>query len=180
MPQRSPTRIADAEASARIARGAALMSARHAELERTARRFSSSPQDAEDALGRAVEILLRKGPALEGAALAAWMHVVTRREALAAGRRTRRMAEMAATLDPDAIRSTSPGPAQRLERRERLIAAASRLASLKPQERRALALQAAGCSYAEIQAITGWTYTKVNRCIAEGRASLRGRQPAPA
>jgi hypothetical protein len=32
---------------------------------------------------------------------------------------------------------------------------------LKPQERRALGLQAAGCSYAEIEAITGWTYTKV-------------------
>ena len=54
--------------------------------------------------------------------------------------------------------------------------AAALLAALKPQERRAIALQAAGCSYAEIQAITGWTYTKVNRCIAEGREALRQRQ----
>jgi DNA-directed RNA polymerase specialized sigma24 family protein len=34
-------------------------------------------------------------------------------------------------------------------------------------------LQAEGYSYAEIQAITGWSYTKVNRCLAEGRARLR-------
>ena len=51
--------------------------------------------------------------------------------------------------------------------------AAARLARLKPDERTALALQAAGYSYAEIAAAKGWTYTKVNRCIAEGRAALR-------
>ena len=69
--------------------------------------------------------------------------------------------------------SEAPGPHERLEDGERVARAARLLARLKPQERRALALQAAGCSYAEIQAITGWTYTKVNRCLAEGRARLR-------
>ena len=29
-----------------------------------------------------------------------------------------------------------------------------------------------GYSYAEIQELTGWTYTKVNRCMAEGRKSF--------
>lgn len=30
---------------------------------------------------------------------------------------------------------------------------------------------------AEIQAITGWTYTKTNRCLTEGRAQLRELAP---
>ena len=33
-------------------------------------------------------------------------------------------------------------------------------------------LQAQGYSYAEICELCGWTYTKVNRCLAEGRARL--------
>jgi DNA-directed RNA polymerase specialized sigma24 family protein len=39
----------------------------------------------------------------------------------------------------------------------------------------ALGMLAADLSYAEIDARRGWTYTKVNRCIAEGRAALRKR-----
>ena len=39
-------------------------------------------------------------------------------------------------------------------------------------------LKADGSSYAEIGELTGWSYTKVNRCLAEGRgavpAALRG------
>ena len=40
---------------------------------------------------------------------------------------------------------------------------------MKPQEVQALTLKAEGYSYAEIGEITGWTYTKINRCMAEGR-----------
>ena len=47
------------------------------------------------------------------------------------------------------------------------------LPRLKPQERRALGLLAAGHSYKEICALTGWTYTKVNRSVTEGRRRLR-------
>ena len=65
-----------------------------------------------------------------------------------------------------------------LEARERVAEVAGSLRRIKDAERRALALQAAGCSYAEIQAITGWTYTKVNRCLAEGRAALRATRMA--
>jgi DNA-directed RNA polymerase specialized sigma24 family protein len=32
---------------------------------------------------------------------------------------------------------------------------------------------ALGYSYREIAERQGWTYTKVNRCVAEGRAALR-------
>jgi DNA-directed RNA polymerase specialized sigma24 family protein len=34
-------------------------------------------------------------------------------------------------------------------------------------------LQVAGFSYKEIAARRGWTYTKTNRCITEGRAALQ-------
>ena len=35
------------------------------------------------------------------------------------------------------------------------------------------AVLAFGFSYREIMARQGWTYTKVNRCLSEGRAALR-------
>ena len=40
---------------------------------------------------------------------------------------------------------------------------------LKPDERRALVLRGEGYSYAEICELNGWTHTKVNRCLTEGR-----------
>ena len=166
-------------ATARISRGAALLDAHEAAIRRTARRFSICPADADDAFQRAVEILLTKAPDLEPRALLAWMQVVTRREALAAGRARRRLlgpipaGEGGGGFDPDLLAGAEADPAEQLDRRERTARVAERLRELKPQERRAVALQAAGCSYAEIQAITGWTYTKVNRCLAEGRERLR-------
>jgi DNA-directed RNA polymerase specialized sigma24 family protein len=33
---------------------------------------------------------------------------------------------------------------------------------------------AAGCTYEEIGQIRGWTQTKVNRCLYEGRQRVRG------
>lgn len=149
---------------------AELLASSGAALLRVARRFSLCADDAEDALQRSIEILLTKGTGLERHRLGAWMHVVVRREALA----VRRLRERSTPQDPlEHLESDGPGPLERLERRERVAHAARLLGRLKPQERRAIALQAQGYSYAEIQAITGWTYTKVNRCLAEGRARLR-------
>ncbi len=74
-----------------------------------------------------------------------------------------------------ARRRRRPTRRPRAERRERVALTARALATLKPAERRALALLAAGLSYAEIGELCGWTYTKVNRCLAEGRAALRER-----
>ena len=145
---------------------------------RTARRHSLCGEDAEDAYARATEILLAKGPFDQPARLPAWMHVVTRREAMRVRRSRERLlggGRVGTTGgDPGALEPPSPfpGPAERAERRERVAQSAAALAELKPQERRALALKAEGYSYAEIQALTGWTYTKVNRCIAEGRKSF--------
>ncbi len=50
------------------------------------------------------------------------------------------------------------------------------LRALKRDERTALQELIAGFSYKEIAGRHGWTYTKVNRCISEGRAALRARK----
>jgi DNA-directed RNA polymerase specialized sigma24 family protein len=134
--------------------------------------------DAEDAVARALEIALTKAPSAEPTRLAAWLSVVVWREALAV-RRARQRALGIHAVPPapvenlDRLPGDVPSPAELFERRERVARAARLLRRLKPQERLALALQAEGHSYAEIQAMTGWTYTKVNRCLAEGRARLR-------
>ena len=72
-------------------------------------------------------------------------------------------------LIPDHRRS----PQEAAELREEVREVHEGLSQLKPQERRALSLLALGFSYREIGEITGWTHTKINRCIAEGRAALR-------
>ena len=139
-------------------------------LLRLARRLSLCQADAEDALQRATLILLTKGPAYPPNRLAAWMRVVTSREALAVRRERQR--DLAGELR-EAWLGEMPCAAERFDRRERSLERMRLLAGLKPDERRALVLRGHGYSYREISELTGWTYTKVNRCLAEGRARLR-------
>jgi RNA polymerase sigma factor (sigma-70 family) len=143
---------------------------------RTARRYSICADDAEDAYQRALEILLTKAPPIDGDALVRWMQVVTKREALAVRRQRERLLSGPRPSggdedrDPlDSIASESPQPTDRAESRERVARSGEALRALKPQEIRALTLKAQGYSYKEIGEITGWSYTKINRCMAEGR-----------
>jgi uncharacterized membrane protein YgcG len=57
----------------------------------------------------------------------------------------------------------------RLAGGERVERSVEALKALKPDEARALLLKAEGLSYDEIGTRFGWSYTKVNRSIAEGR-----------
>jgi RNA polymerase sigma factor (sigma-70 family) len=165
------------EAAGRFRPALALLAAHEPSFRRTARRHSLCADDAEDAYQRAVEILLVKGPVDEPARLAPWMHTVTKHEAMSIRRSRERL--IGGSSPPgadgreghvlDLLPAERPGPADRAERAERVARSAEALAGLKPQERRALALKAEGYSYLEIRARTGWTYTKVNRCMAEGR-----------
>jgi RNA polymerase sigma factor (sigma-70 family) len=143
---------------------------------RTARRYSICADDAEDAYQRALEILLTKAPPIEGDALVRWMQTVTKREALGVRRQRERLLGKPRKLsedddrDPlDSLPADQPDPTDRAARRERVAKSGEALRALKPQEARALTLKAEGYSYAEIGEITGWTYTKINRCMAEGR-----------
>ena len=146
-------------------------------LWRIARRFSICAADADDAVQRAALILLTKAPPLEPNRLMAWASVVTKHEAIAVRRMRERSLAAAEIGDRPA---DEPGPAERAERSERIAEAWRRLSALKANERLAIVLQAEGYSYAEICALCGWTYTKVNRCLAEGRAALRARAAAAA
>ena len=105
------------------------------------------------------------------------MQVVTRREALAVRRARERLLGLARRRQVDPHRRArlrATGPDRRLlERRDQVADDARAAAGLKPEERLALVLQAHGYSYAEIRRLCGWTYTKVNRALAEGRAKLR-------
>ena len=146
-----------------------------AQVMRTARRYSLTPEDAEDAYQRAVEIMLTKAPDIPDADLLPWLKTVVKHEAFAMRRQEERSARAPdGSLDglseaEAAIASSVPSPIEQSERFERLSLGAEAMRHLKPQEIRALTLLAQGYSYRQICDETGWTYTKVNRCLAEGR-----------
>src|SRR5258706_9624510 len=71
------------------------------------------------------------------------------------------------------IPAEADGPPERAERREAVARSREALQALKPQELRALTLLAEGYSYVEIGEITGYSATKINRCLAEGRERFR-------
>ncbi|HET8956666.1 MAG TPA: sigma-70 family RNA polymerase sigma factor [Solirubrobacterales bacterium] len=157
-----------------------IYSRNEAALRRTARRFSICDDDADEALQRGLEILLRKAPSEDPRELIKWMQTVVRHEALAVRReRERTLAGPAARPQPEAedwvalLPSAADGPAERVERREAVARSREALQALKPQELRALTLLAEGYSYAEIGELTGYSQTKVNRCVAEGRERFR-------
>lgn len=156
--------------------------ARHeAALRRTARRYSLCADDADDALQRALEILLRKAPSEDPRELVRWTQTVVKHEALAVRRERERILSGPAAVRPEPgsedwialIPTSADGPAERAERREAVARSREALQSLKPQELRALTLLAEGYSYLEIGEITGWSATKINRCLAEGRERFR-------
>jgi RNA polymerase sigma factor (sigma-70 family) len=149
-----------------------------AALRKTARRFSLCDDDADDALQRALEILLRKAPSADPRELVKWTQTVVRHEALAV--RSERERILAGPAAGDAgedwvslLPAASDGPAEKVERREAVARSREALQALKPQELRALTLLAEGYSYVEIGEITGYSHTKINRCLAEGRERFR-------
>lgn len=161
-------------------RAAIEMIARHeTALRRTARRYSIDAEDAEDAFQRALEIALTKAPTTDPRELIRWTQTVTKHEALAVRESRERLLGHSRRRDdsaPDPIAllpSGSDGPAEQTERREEMARSREALRALKPAELRALGLLAEGYSYAEIGALTGFSRTKVNRLLAEGRARFR-------
>ncbi|MDX6653519.1 MAG: hypothetical protein QOH18_211 [Solirubrobacterales bacterium] len=155
--------------------------ARHeANLRRTAQRYSICADDADEALQRGLEILLHKAPTDDPRELIRWTQTVVKHEALAVrAERERILAGPAAAAEPDSedwvamLPTEADGPAERAERHEAIERSREALATLKPQELRALTLLAEGYSYREISQITGYSATKVNRALAEGRERFR-------
>jgi RNA polymerase sigma factor (sigma-70 family) len=149
--------------------------ATHAEaLLRVAYRHSLCADDAHDAYQRSMEILLRRAPTLDPKSAHKWLTVVVKREAMEV-RRTRGDAVASGDFDYDNVASDTSSPEERAMSADRATRAAEALKRLKPQELRALWLKALGHSYEEISALTGFSRTKVNRCLAEGRKAFLER-----
>jgi RNA polymerase sigma factor (sigma-70 family) len=156
--------------------------ARHEpKLRRQATLNSQLPGDVEDALQEAYALFLEhydgRWPALP------YLLTTVKRCAWGISRRASRRREIgpAQLLGPDAdgeelwelLPHAAPQPAEAVERRVEVERRRAVLAQLKPDEQRALFLLGLGLSYTEIAELNAWTYTKVNRCIAEGRSRLR-------
>jgi RNA polymerase sigma factor (sigma-70 family) len=143
-----------------------------------ARRNAHTEADAAEALQEAFVSFIAHFDPERGAPPLAWLTLTLKRQCW----RQRREAHLDRHLGQeaerggeelgsflDALSSLEPDPAERVVERDE---GRRRLARLKPDERTAVGLFAAGFSYTEIGQLRRWTYTKVNRCLAEGRAAL--------
>jgi len=150
-------------------------------LRQQARKHAELSEDAEDALQSAyLRFIERYRGDWEPLA---WLQTTVKREAWALRRKAsrRRVVSLDApcgSLDSEqprveALAGGTPDPEGHAIRTEEIAERRRALAVLKADQRRALGLFGAGLSYAEICQATGWTYTKVNRSIAEARAALR-------
>jgi RNA polymerase sigma factor (sigma-70 family) len=146
-------------------------------------RVAGGGDEAEDAVSRGLALFIAKfDPDGEAPALP-WLIVTIKREAWAILRhRMRRGGELSRNVDQvgekfnfedNVLDEHYLGPVERVLARERNDARLAALEQLKPHERICLGLKGLGYSYEEIQEITGWSYTKVNRLMVEGRAALR-------
>jgi RNA polymerase sigma factor (sigma-70 family) len=144
-------------------------------LLKTARRHSLCADDAQDAYQRTMEIFVRRAATLDPERAYKWAHTVCKHEAMAVReQRQQLVSSEEPDLDGEEARHL-PSPEERMVSFDRLRRSAEALQRLKPQELRALWLKAEGFSYAEICEQTGWTHTKVNRCITEGRRAFIAR-----
>lgn len=146
-----------------------------------ATKHAELPDDADDALQSAYALFLERYNGL-GEPLA-WLYTTVKREAWAIRRRTYRRRDRSLNSQPDgnggerdlaqSLPADALSPEEHFNRAELLTVRREALARLKPDELRALWLLGLGYSYAEICEATGWTFTKVNRCLSEGRVALR-------
>jgi RNA polymerase sigma factor (sigma-70 family) len=153
----------------------ALVHKHAAELLRFARRHSLCDDDAQDAYQRGLEMLVRRMDHDPPREPLKWLRTILKHEARALRTQRRELVgRAAADLDEHEARHLED-PAERVVAFERLRHTAEAAQRLKQAELRALLQRAEGLTYKEIAARNGWTYTKVNRAITEGRRALRGR-----
>jgi RNA polymerase sigma factor (sigma-70 family) len=147
-----------------------------------ARKFTNCDADADDALEDACIAFLRYFPVGPDNRCYRWMMTTVKHAAFAIGKRNaalrrRDAAPISAELREGWWDSSIPDPTasveEQVEDRLWVRTCGELLGELKPAERTALSLVAFGLSYREIAARQGWTATKTNRCINEGRARLR-------
>jgi RNA polymerase sigma factor (sigma-70 family) len=153
----------------------------HAHLLAIARRNSANNEDAEEALQDAFILFIDRFDPAEGSPPLAWLTLTLKRRCWAIYKRQKLYGNYQPQQSGNTLAATPlearADPARRpdelAEITESIDRVREQMGQLKPQERTALGLLALGYTYREICEITDWTYTKVNRCIAEGRTALR-------
>lgn len=147
---------------------------RHADQAlRVARRFTDNGEDALDAYGRALVQLVRHRARLRPVTVQAWLMEVVRREALAVREQRRRLVPVDEETLVALGHAAGPSAEERVLDLDVAARATEALGALKPDEARALTLQAAGLSYADIAERLTWSATKTNRALTEGRRRFR-------
>jgi RNA polymerase sigma factor (sigma-70 family) len=160
---------AQAERGEHESRIAAVVARHEQTLLRVAQHCSLCHDDALDAYQRALEIFVRRVSTVDPATEVAWLKVVVRHEAMAI-RRMRSRLLAGEEVDLDGLDGADARSVEeQIAATERVRRSAEALRALKPDEAKALVMKAHGLSYDEIAARYGWTYTKVNRSITEGR-----------
>lgn len=153
------------------------LSEARAALRRQARRHSPGEAEAEEALQEASVDFLRSYDGPAGVDAVRWLNVAIKHRAWEQGHKQRRARRRTAIEADDGyeiqLSAATVDPAERVVRTEEVERFMAAMMELKPDERTALLMFALGFSYRDICERRGWTYTKVNRCIAEGRAALR-------
>jgi RNA polymerase sigma factor (sigma-70 family) len=181
--ERESAQAKSSEEAARKRAAVEIYARNESTLRRTAHRFSLCADDADDALQRGLEILLRKAPTEDQRQLIKWMQTVVKHEALAIRQERERILDGPAGRAPEVdeedwvalLPADADGPDAQAVRREAVARSREALQALKPHELRALTLLAEGYSYVEIGEITGYSRTKINRSLAEGRQRFRAR-----
>ncbi len=144
-----------------------------------ATRNSPTIDDAEEALHDSFALFIDHFHPDTGAPPLAWLTLTLKRRCWACYRHqllTKPVSPHSPTAGLELSPSRAPLPDEIAELADTTALLRRGLKALKPHQRQALSLLALGYSYREIADITGWTYTKVNRCITEGRATLRTSQ----
>ena len=154
-----------------------------AQLVSQVRFHSRDAEQAEEALADACVQFMRFWDGPPGIPALQWMLVVAKRCAWAIARKDRRRRSRLKGVSVESAgeglafvdREAGPEPQELAERSAETEWLIELIEELKPDERTALIMLGLGCSYAEIGEARGWTLTKVNRCIAEGRERVRQR-----
>jgi RNA polymerase sigma factor (sigma-70 family) len=144
-----------------------------------ARRNAASEADAEEATQDAFTYFLADYDPAAGAHPLAWLTTTVKRRAWRLrdnAHLDRRVSALPESRheEPTGLLERRPADPRPLpDRVADRDEARRRLRRLKPDQRTALVLAAAGYSYEEIGRRRSWSYTKTNRAIAEGRAASR-------
>jgi RNA polymerase sigma factor (sigma-70 family) len=156
-----------------------IYSERRSYLLNIARRNAASEADAEEALHDSFAAFITDFDPHGGAPALAWLTLALKRRCWRLRDNShldRRVFSLPVSRheEPSGLIERRPTEARPMpERIAERDEARARLAALKPDERTAIVQHAAGFDYAEIGRRLGWTHTKVNRCLYEGRVALR-------